>query len=73
MWTKGFDHKDGEWIHIFGHEIQSKQEIIKWFKVDANMFYLNLEGNVFAGMVGGAVKEIPQVMQHCSDIFLIDR
>ena len=62
MSTKGFEHKDDEWKHTFGHEIESKQEILIWFKSGAGMYYLDQEGNVFSGMVGSTIKQLPQVM-----------
>ena len=73
MWTKCFELRD-EWCKAFDHEIESKQQIIKWIKMGADMTYLDIEGNVCAGMiVGQAVKQLPCIAKNCTDIFMIDR
>lgn len=72
MTTKLFDVNE-ECKCVFYHEVETKQEILKWVKVDHLQFYLDMDGNVFHGVAGGDVKQFNKVMQSCTDILAIDR
>ena len=73
MWTKLYDVNDECRKCIFQHEIETKQEILKWIKLDHLQYYLDMEGNLFHGEAGGDVKQLNKVMQQCTDFLIIDR
>ena len=62
MWTKLFDVNE-ECKYFGAHEIETKQEILKWVKADHLQFYLDMDGNVFHGVAGGDVKQLNKVMK----------
>ena len=63
MWTKLYDVNNDGCKRFAEHVIETKQEIIKWIKLDQYQYYLDVGGNVFYGEAGGDIKQLNQVTQ----------